>query len=167
MDVCLKDRHRQSSNKFAYTYHAPVFAAGNERTFGSDANWDTNSISRYTIAVGAVGKRGFHASYSNAGANVLVSAPGGDYEYFHNNIVASPSVAAGGSCRNEVPGTSFATPTVSGIVALMLEANSNLGWRDVQAIIVLTSSKTDTEDETWATNGAGLSHANKYGELDG
>lgn len=139
-----------------------VFAAGNERGEGSDANYDSNSISRYTIAVGAVGKQGKHGSYSNAGANVLVSAPGGDFEYVNNNLVANPTVAGGG-CGNMGPGTSFATPTTSGIIALMLEANSNLGWRDVQAIIATTSTMTDPEDESWAFNGAGLHHSNKYG----
>ena len=65
--------------------------------------------------------------------------------------------------RNEGPGTSFATPTVSGIIALILEANPNLGWRDVQAIIALTSNITDANDDSWAVNDAGLHHSNKYG----
>jgi hypothetical protein len=45
----------------------------------------------------------------------------------------------------------------------MLEANPELGWRDVQGIIATTSQKTDSTDESWSTNGAGLAHSYKYG----
>ena len=42
-------------------------------------------------------------------------------------------------CVREFAGTSFAAPTVSGIAALMLEANPNLGWRDVQDILAYSA----------------------------
>ena len=45
----------------------------------------------------------------------------------------------------------------------MLEVNPDLGWRDVQAILALSASHTDPDDESWVTNGAGLRHSNKYG----
>jgi subtilisin-like proprotein convertase family protein len=60
-------------------------------------------------------------------------------------------------------GTSFATPVVTGVIALLLEINPDLGWRDVQAILALTARQTDPDDESWVTNGAGLHHSNKYG----
>jgi subtilisin-like proprotein convertase family protein len=60
-------------------------------------------------------------------------------------------------------GTSFSTPVVSGVIALMLEVNPDLGWRDVQGILALTARQTDPDDESWVTNGAGLHHSNKYG----
>ena len=50
---------------------------------------------------------------------------------------------------------------VSGVVALMLEANCNLGWRDVQAILAKTAQKTDPDHEDWTTNAAGL-HINHW-----
>ena len=37
-----------------------------------------------------------------------------------------------GECQDITIGTSYAAPVVSGVVALMLEANANLTWRDVQ-----------------------------------
>jgi subtilisin-like proprotein convertase family protein len=54
---------------------------------------------------------------------------------------------------------------VSGVVALMLEANPELTWRDVQGIIATTSRMVtnDPEDSTRTTNGAGLQHSNYYG----
>jgi subtilisin-like proprotein convertase family protein len=60
-------------------------------------------------------------------------------------------------------GTSFSAPAVSGVVALMLEANPELGWRDVQAILAATARKVDSNDESWTTNAAGVSHSYKYG----
>lgn len=49
-------------------------------------------------------------------------------------------------------GTSAAAPLVSGVIALMLEANPNLTWRDVQEILVRSSRQNDDLDESWVTN---------------
>jgi subtilisin-like proprotein convertase family protein len=49
------------------------------------------------------------------------------------------------------------------VIALLLEVNPDLGWRDVQAILALTARHTDPDDDSWVTNGAGLRHSNKYG----
>ncbi len=54
-----------------------------------------------------------------AGFNTNTSASGGDYTGFN--------------------GTSAAAPMVTGIVALMLDANENLGWRDVQTILAYSA----------------------------
>ena len=69
-------------------------------------------------------------------------------------------------------GTSAAAPTVSGVVALMLEANPDLTWRDVKHILVNTSAKIDATRSTtvdgvtqysWVQNAAGHEHHNWYG----
>ena len=44
---------------------------------------------------------------------------------------------------SKMNGTSAATPILSGIIALMLEANPDLGWRDVEHILALTADKID------------------------
>ena len=128
-----------------------VFASGDERH--EDTNNENWLFTRFTIAVGAVGRQGRHSSYSTAGASLLVSAPGGDLEYSYSHWVAQPD----GQCGNAGVGTSFAAPVVSGVVALMLQANASLTWRDVQGIIATTSRKTDPTDESWATNGVAAS----------
>jgi subtilisin family serine protease len=62
------------------------------------------------------------------------------------------------------PGTSIATPIVSGVIALMLDANPDLTWRDVQAILASTARAVqDNTDETAQINSAGYWHSNKYG----
>ena len=50
-----------------------------------------------------------------------------------------------------------------GIFALVLEANPDLTWRDLQHLIVETSRVTDRKDSEWRVNGAGFSVNSKYG----
>jgi hypothetical protein len=138
-----------------------VFSAGNEYGTGSDANMVETLSSRFTIAVGAVGKDGRHALYSTPGACLHVSAPGGDVESATNWITAQP----GGGCADSAFGTSLAAPVVAGVAALLLEANPSLTWRDVQGILAQTSQKVHdpSRPDAWATNGAGYSHSYLYG----
>mmetsp|Transcript_17514 Transcript_17514/g.27048 ORF Transcript_17514/g.27048 Transcript_17514/m.27048 type:complete len:796 (+) Transcript_17514:120-2507(+) len=136
-----------------------VFASGNAYPVGEDTNFEGWLNTRFTIAVGAVGKRGLHASYSTTGAALFISAPGGDFEFVRGFLVPKP----GGGCKDAGIGTSFAAPIISGVVALMLEVNPDLGWRDVQGILAATSQKTDPDDSSWTTNSAGFHHSYKYG----
>lgn len=68
-----------------------------------------------------------------------------------------------GNYTNRFGGTSAAAPIVSGAIALMLEVNPNLTWRDVQHILVETAQKNDPTDLWWQTNGAGYHINEKYG----
>jgi subtilisin family serine protease len=136
-----------------------VFASGNTYSAGTDVNFEGALNSRLTISVGAVGKEGKHASYSITGAPLFVSAPGGDFDTYTNNIVA----LAGGGCTDGGVGTSFAAPIISGVAALILQANQGLSWRDVQGILAQTSKQVDPDDESWTLNGAGFHHSYLYG----
>ena len=57
---------------------------------------------------------------------------------------------------------------VSGVVALMLEANPDLGWRDVREILARSARKVDPTHGDWTKNGAGLdvNHAYGFGLVD-
>jgi hypothetical protein len=59
--------------------------------------------------------------------------------------------------------TSGAAPQVSGVVALLLGANPNLGWRDVQEILITTLRRVSPSDADWKKNGAGLFFNHKFG----
>lgn len=51
-------------------------------------------------------------------------------------------------------GTSASAPIAAGLCALALEANSNLTWRDMQYLVVMTSNTKPLQNETgWTTNG--------------
>ncbi len=60
-------------------------------------------------------------------------------------------------------GTSAAAATVSGIIAMMLQANPNLTYRDVQHILVQAARQNDFASEDWATNGGGHAVHHDYG----
>jgi subtilisin family serine protease len=136
-----------------------VFAAGDEFDLGADVNFAGWQSSRYAIVVGAIDKGGKHSSYSTSGASLFISAPGGDSEYYFNNAVA----LAGGTCTDGGAGTSFAAPVVSGVVALVLEVNPDLTWRDVQGVLANSATMIQPTDPSWTTNSAGLRHSNLFG----
>ena len=87
---------------------------------------------------------------------------------FSENETLNPSC----NYHSQFNGTSAAAPTVSGVIALMLEANSDLTWRDVKHILVTTSDKVDADRTTsvggitqysWVQNAAGHEYHNWYG----
>jgi len=116
-------------------------------TEAANANGDGLSASRFTITTAAYEDRGFHDSASPYGANILVSAPLG-------TVTADLSGGAGlnrqGPIQGDLDDTDFTAnfgafgtvasiPNVAGVVALMLEANPDLGWRDVKTILAASA----------------------------
>jgi subtilisin family serine protease len=139
-----------------------VFAAGNALKAGDHTNFQPYTNSRFVISVAGVSKRsGRHASYSTPGPGIFVSAPGGDVDSSPNHVTAD----LGGGCRDARYATSLAAAVVSGVIALMLEANPDLTWRDVQSILTLSSRRVDDDplDKTAVVNAAGLWHSEWYG----
>ena len=107
-----------------------VVAAGNSN---ADASTSSPANCAGVISVAAVGRTGGKASYSNYGSSVTVAAPGGDSG---NGILStwnSGTTTPGSDSYAYMMGTSMATPHVSGVVALMLAANSSLTPDDVAA----------------------------------
>lgn len=128
-----------------------VFAAGNARSSGDSVNHHGIQSASEVISVAAVDQGGRVAPFSTPGAALLVSAPG--VNILTTDVTGSAGYVAGDTVT--VSGTSFAAPVVSGVVALMLEANPRLGWRDVQDILALSARATDPSNPSWTTNGAG------------
>lgn len=118
-----------------------VQSAGNDN---KDAGGTMYNASRYTITVAATKDDGFATQYSNYGSSVLVTAPGSQpasmlsTDWTGNSNGYDPN----GDYTYTFDGTSASAPLVSGVVALMLDANPNLGWRDVQEILSLSATFT-------------------------
>jgi subtilisin-like proprotein convertase family protein len=57
---------------------------------------------------------------------------------------------------------------VTGVVALMLEANTELSWRDVRKILAESAKQNNQSDSDWVKNGAGLwiNHSFGFGVVD-
>ena len=160
-----------------------VWAAGNggQDFFGNDldnSNYDFQANNRHVIAVSAVDARGVKTFYSEKGANVLVSAPGGTFDLGLTTADLSGGAGANNGSLDEdyensdytklFLGTSAATPIVAGVAALILDANPELGWRDVRMILAQTARKNDPTDADWADTvpaaGQPVYHVNhKYG----
>ena len=134
-----------------------VQSAGNAFGYGDDTNLHNFQNSRYIITVGATDYAGGSASYSSPGSSILVSAPGGDSSDQYQKILTADRTGANGYSSGDytfITGTSFSSPIVAGIVALMLEANPRLGYRDIQEILAYSARSTDTVNNTWRYNGA-------------
>lgn len=151
-----------------------VFAGGNGGANGANVNYNGYANSIYTIAVGAVGDDGRQASYSNPGAGLVVSAPSSSRG--RQSITTVDVTGANGlndaifpdpltdqDFTSRFGGTSAAAPLVGGVVALMLQANPELGWRDVQEILIRSAVRVDPEDSDWVVNAAGFHFNHKYG----
>ena len=128
-----------------------TFSAGNSFADGDNVNYHSYQNSPHTIAVGAIAQDGSIAGFSTPGAAVLVSAPG-------VNIYTTDVQGSGGYSSGDftsINGTSFSSPAVAGVVALMLEANPDLGYRDVQEILAYSAVNPAASTAGWQTNGAG------------
>lgn len=142
-----------------------VWAGGNGRYNGDNSNYDGYANSRYTIAVAAVDYNGMYTWYSEPGANILCAAPSSGFQT--NSITTTDLLSSWGyspnGCTDSFGGTSAAAPQIAGVVALMLSNRPDLGWRDVQDIIVHTSKITNERHTSWTENAAGLKHSHDYG----
>jgi len=135
-----------------------VFSAGNLGASGDNTNYHNFLNSPYVITVSAFEQDGDILEYATPGANILVSAPG-------RGLITTDGLANAGYANTDyvtVEGTSFAAPNVSGVIALMKEANPGLSYSDIQNILVLTSRQIGP-DAGWQTNGAGLHYSHSYG----
>lgn len=129
-----------------------LIAAGNGGASGDDSNRDGYANFRAMLTVGAVDDHNRPTSYTEPGANVLVAAPSGNvlgrYQTTAGVVttdIAGPrgyadvSSSLGADHTAFFDGTSATTPMVSGLVALMLQANPSLSWRDVRWILASTA----------------------------
>lgn len=160
----------------------------------------------YIILVAALNAKGKRSSYSTPGSGIWVSSAGGEFgdddpamittdltscsRGYSTSSSSESNFNSGNDSKNSncdytsiMNGTSSAAPVLSGIVALMLEANPNLSWRDVKHILAKTADKIDdvapvalghpagssgslsgyTYDYKYVENAAGNSFSNLYG----
>lgn len=179
-----------------------------------NANFDPDNSTPYTILTSALNAQGEAASYSSVGSNVWIASYGGEYGddypamistdrsgctagYSVTNISGKVEFERGSSGNSNCNytstfnGTSAAAPVLSGAIALILEANPQLNWRDVKYILAKTAVQVHPTasailshplrnypgdasknvliptgavwENAWVTNSAGLKFHNWYG----
>lgn len=135
-----------------------VWAAGNGRSARDNCNYDGYANNRFTIPIGAIQSTEKVAYYSEPCAKLFAVVPssGGP-----SGPITTITLRNG--CMRSFGGTSAAAPMFAGVVALMLEANPALTWRDVQHIVARGAIKNDASDPDWIVNGAGFNHNHNYG----
>ncbi|SVB01112.1 uncharacterized protein METZ01_LOCUS153966, partial [marine metagenome] len=141
-----------------------TWAAGNGLGSNDDSNYDGYANSRFTIAVTAINHNGEQSNYAEPGANILVAAhSNGDGEGITTTDITGSGGYSNGNVTHTFGGTSSATPLAAGVIALVLDANENLTWRDVQHVLVNSARMNDASDSSWVVNGAGHDVSHKYG----
>jgi Ca2+-binding RTX toxin-like protein len=135
-----------------------VQSAGNSFEYGDDTNLHSFQNSRYIVTVGATDYAGAATYYSSPGASILVAAPGGAGAGEGGDILTTDRAGRLGYESGDhvrIAGTSFSAPVVSGVVALMLQANPQLGYRDVQTLLAMSATRGPEPDgNLWRDNGA-------------
>ena len=153
-----------------------LWAGGNGGDVLDDSNYDGYANSIYTIAIAALDSQSRQSWYSEPGANVVVAAPSnGDTPALgitttdrsgsvgYNSGSTSGEISGQPNYTQTFGGTSSATPTAAGVAALILQANPNLGWRDVQEVLMASATKVNPSDSDWATNGGGFHFNHRFG----
>lgn len=167
------------------------------------SNFDGDNILPYLIVVAALNAKGNGSTYSSIGSDLWISSFGGEFgddspamlttdrsgcTLGYSKSTQTPVFEKGASAENTscsytsvFNGTSSAAPTVTGAIALMLEANPNLSWRDVKYILASTATPVNFEtgtithplgatlpggmdwDQKWITNAAQFKFHNWFG----
>lgn len=162
-----------------------VWAAGNGGEFGDNSNYDALANFRLVIAVGAVGHEGVIAPYSEPGANVFLVAPSSDgypVDPATIGIVTTDLTGNDGLSPGDYTdigpfggpfgfgGTSAAAPAVAGVVALIMEANPTLTYRDIHQILAESARMIDPTHPDWQNNGGAfnfnVNHWYGFGMVD-
>ncbi|MCY4656323.1 MAG: S8 family serine peptidase [Gammaproteobacteria bacterium] len=152
----------------------------------------------YLVVVGAINAADQRASYSSVGSNLWVSAPAGEYgrsepasittdqsgtnrgydQIARRGLALEPAFNDGGDYISTFNGTSAAAPNLSGAIALLLEQQPELTWRDVKHVLATTAREVESDIphqrfrvgnatvnllDPWIRNGAGYTYHNYFG----
>uniref|UniRef100_A0A4W6BXA5 Furin (paired basic amino acid cleaving enzyme) a n=1 Tax=Lates calcarifer TaxID=8187 RepID=A0A4W6BXA5_LATCA len=141
-----------------------VWASGNGGREKDSCNCDGYTNSIYTLSISSSTQNGNVPWYSEACSSTLATT------YSSGNLNEKQIVTTDlkSKCTDSHTGTSASAPLAAGIIALALEANKNLTWRDMQHLVVRTSHPAHLLTNDWKTNGVGrkVSHSYGYGLLD-
>ncbi|KAL8562679.1 hypothetical protein ACOMHN_011250 [Nucella lapillus] len=136
-----------------------VWASGNGGSAQDSCNCDGYANSIYTLSISSTSEHGTKPWYLEECASTLATTYSSG-AYTEKQIV---TVDLHKRCTQSHTGTSASAPLAAGIVALILEANPELTWRDVQYITLMTSRPQPMVDGQWVTNALGRKVSLRYG----
>ncbi|XP_061411275.1 furin-like [Lethenteron reissneri] len=141
-----------------------VWASGNGGREKDSCNCDGYTNSIYTLSISSTTEKGNVPWYSEACSSTLATT-------YSSGAIGEKQIVTTDlrlKCTESHTGTSASAPLAAGIIALALEANPRLTWRDMQHLVVRTSNPSHLHASDWVTNGVGrkVSHSYGYGLLD-
>ena len=144
-----------------------VWASGNGGRHLDNCNCDGYTNSIFTLSISSATQGGFQPWYLEECSSTLASTfssgtPGRDGSIA--TVDQDARLRPDHICTNSHTGTSASAPIAAGVCALALDANPNLTWRDMQYIVVMSSSpKPMAEEPGWSINGVGRKFSHKFG----
>lgn len=108
------------------------------------------------------------APFSSPGTSLLLSAPGSQI-LSTSQQVHNTQGGLQGNTSSLTQGTSFSAPVASAVVALILEARPDSGYRDVQAMLAASAYHINDSHTEWRDNkatgwnGGGMHASDDYG----
>ena len=129
------------------------------------SNADPDQNLPYMITIGAFNADDVKSSYSSAGANLWVVAPGGEDGEEHPAMITTDQIGVDvgfsqlgmgalidghplnteGDYISAFGGTSSAAPATAGAIAIVLGVNPDLTWRDVKHILAASARRIDPQ----------------------
>uniref|UniRef100_A0A8P4G504 Proprotein convertase subtilisin/kexin type 6 n=1 Tax=Dicentrarchus labrax TaxID=13489 RepID=A0A8P4G504_DICLA len=141
-----------------------VWASGNGGRQGDHCSCDGYTSNIYTISISSTTENGNKPWYLEVCSSIMATTYSSG-EFNERKIVTTDLRQ---HCTDGHTGTSVSAPIVAGIIALVLEANLLLTWRDVQHLLVKTSRPVHLKADDWMINAAGhtVSHLYGFGLVD-
>lgn len=136
-----------------------VWASGNGGRSKDHCSCDGYTNSIYTISISSTAESGKKPWYLEECSSTLATTYSSGESYDKKIITTDLRQR----CTDNHTGTSASAPMAAGIIALALEANPFLTWRDVQHVIVRTSRAGHLNANDWKTNAAGFKVSHLYG----
>ncbi|XP_056146386.1 proprotein convertase subtilisin/kexin type 5-like [Lampris incognitus] len=136
-----------------------VWASGNGGSKGDHCSCDGYAASIYTISISSSTREGNGPDYLERCSSTLATA----YTSGETESSRMVTLAPEEGCSADHSGTSISSPMAAGVIALALDANPQLTWRDMQHIIVRTAQADHLNAPDWHTNGAGYKVSHMYG----
>lgn len=141
-----------------------VWASGNGGRDHDNCNCDGYTNSIWTLSVSSATENGLIPWYSEACSSTMAST----YSSGSSGERKVVTTDLHNLCTSSHTGTSASAPMAAGVIALVLQANPSLTWRDVQHLTVRNAHVANLRATDWRVNAMGrnYSHSFGYGIMD-
>jgi subtilisin-like proprotein convertase family protein len=138
-----------------------VWASGNGGRFNDSCSCDGYANSIYTMSISSTSERGEKPWYLEECSSTLATTYSSGNQRSGEKEIITTDIRH--KCTDKHTGTSAAAPLAAGIIAMALEANPKLTWRDVLFVVVLSSDAKSIKSNNYIVNKRGLLVSSRYG----